>query len=319
MHDHHPGHAHHAGHAHGPHHGHSCGGLSGSRALGIALLLTLGYAGVELVTGLWFGSLALVSDAGHMFSDAVALALAWVAAWLSQRPAGLRHSFGLARAEVIAGFVNGLSMLLVVVLIVVEAIRRLLAPAPVAGLGVLVVAFVGLLLNLAAAFIISRGERNLNTRAALLHVMSDVLGSVIAMAAGAVIYFTGWTPIDPILSLVISVLILASTIHLLREALHVLMEGVPAAIRLEEVGQALARVPGVSSVHDLHVWNISSGRVALSAHLELTSLDGWPQLLADARSLLLDRFGIEHVTLQPELKGAPGAPGTAVVKLFSRR
>jgi cobalt-zinc-cadmium efflux system protein len=297
----------------------SAWGATGSRALGVALLLTLGYAGVELVSGLWFGSLALVSDAGHMFSDAVALGLAWFAAWLGQRPAGLRHSFGLARAEVIAGFVNGLSMLLVVVLIAVEAIRRLLAPAPVAGLGVLVVAFLGLLLNLTVAFIISRSERNLNTRAALLHVISDVLGSVVAMVAGAASYCTGWTPIDPILSLGLAVLILGSTMHLLREALHVLMEGVPAAIRLEEVGHALARLPGVRSVHDLHVWNISSVRVALSAHLELSGMEGWPQVLADARRLLLDRFKIEHVTLQPELAGMREEARTAVVKLFSRR
>jgi cobalt-zinc-cadmium efflux system protein len=314
---HHHHHHDHAGHDHdGPGFAWS---MSGSAALGVALLLTLGYAGVELVTGVWFASLALVSDAGHMFSDAVALGLAWFAAWLAQRPAGLRHSFGLARAEVIAGFVNGLSMLLIVVLIAVEAIRRLLAPAPVAGLGVLVVAFIGLLLNLAVAFIISRSERNLNTRAALLHVMSDVLGSVVAMVAGGVIYFTGWTPIDPILSLVIALLILVSTLHLLREALHVLMEGVPAAIRLEEVGHALARLAGVRSVHDLHIWNISSGRAALSAHLELATLEQWPQVLAQARALLLDRFNIEHVTLQPELAGMREEVRTAVVKLFSPR
>lgn len=294
-------------------------GTGGSRVLGVALILTVGYAVLELLSGLWFGSLALVSDAGHMFSDAVALGLAWFAAWLSQRPAGLRHSFGLARAEVVAGFVNGLSMLLIVVLIGAEAIRRLLSPTPVEGLGVLIVAFIGLLLNLAVAFVISRGERNLNTRAALLHVIADVLGSMVALAAGAVIYFTGWMPIDPILSLVIALLILGSTLHLLREALHVLMEGVPPAIRLEEVGQALARLPGVLSVHDLHVWNISSGRVALSAHLELSSLERWPQVLAGARGLLQDRFGIEHVTLQPELVAKQGGPTTAVVKLFTRR
>jgi cobalt-zinc-cadmium efflux system protein len=311
-------HRHHHHHDHGEPHA-MAWGLSGSLALGVALLLTLGYAAVELVSGLWFGSLALISDAGHMFSDALALGLAWLAARLSQRPAGLRHSFGLARAEVIAGFVNGLSMLLVVVVIAVEAIRRLLAPSPVAGLGVLVVAFLGLLLNLMVAFVISRSERTLNTRAALLHVLSDVLGSLVAMVAGAVIYFTGWTPIDPILSLVIALLILGSTMHLLREALHVLMEGVPAAIRLEEVGQALARLPEVRSVHDLHVWNISSGRVALSAHLELSSLERWPQVLTDARSLLLDRFKIEHVTLQPELAGTAEQARTAVVKVFSRR
>jgi cobalt-zinc-cadmium efflux system protein len=291
----------------------------GSRALAVGVPLTVGYAAIELAAGLQFGSLALVSDAGHMFSDAVALALAWIAARLALRPAGLRHTFGLARAEVIAGFVNGLGMVLVVVLIVVEAIRRLLEPRPVLGPGVMIVAFLGLLLNIAVALVISRGERTLNLRAALLHVIADMVGSVVALAAGAVITFTGWEPIDPILSLVIAVLILGSTLHLLRDALHVLMEGVPAAIRLEEVGRALVQLPGVDGVHDLHVWNISSGRVALSAHLEVASLESWPALLAQARALLLERFDIEHVTLQPELPGMQGAARPAVVKLFARR
>ena len=306
-------------HQHGPSHLHSEAAGRSTRALALAVALTVGYAVIELNAGLRFGSLALVSDAGHMFSDAVALALAWLAAWLAQRPSGLRHTFGMVRAEVIAGFVNGLSMILVVVLIVVEAIRRLLEPRAVEGLGVMVVAFIGLLLNLAVALIISRGEQTLNMRAALLHVIADMVGSVVALAAGAVVYFTGWKPIDPILSLVIAVLILGSTLYLLRDALQVLMEGVPAAIRLEQVGRALAQMHGVSSVHDLHVWNISSGRVALSAHLEVSSLEGWPELLAEARALLLERFGIEHVTLQPEPPGMQGTGRPAVVKVFARR
>src|SRR4029077_490700 len=143
-------------------------------------------------------------------------------------------------------------------------ISRLLHPGAVDGRGVMVVAFIGLLLNLAVVLILSRGERNLNLRAAMLHVTSDVVGSVAALAAGAVIYFTGWQPIDAILSLVIALLILASTLPLVREALHVLMEGVPHSVKLEEVGKTIARIQGVRSVHDLHIWNISSGRVALS-------------------------------------------------------
>lgn len=304
--------------AHDHHHSHQHAPAGSSSALGIALALTLGYAGVELVTGLAFGSLALVSDAGHMFSDSIALGVAWLAAWLSRRPAGKRHSFGLARAEVVAGFVNGLAMLLVVVLIAVEAIQRLLQPQPVQGLGVMVVAFLGLLLNLGVALVISRSERTLNVRAALLHVMSDVVGSVAALAAGAVIYVTGWQPIDPILSLVIGLLILASTLRLLREALHVLMEGVPLALDLDEVGRALARLPQVRSVHDLHVWNISSGQVALSAHVDLDDLAAWPRVLADSRALLHREFGIDHVTLQPETP-ASRQPERAIVKLFPRR
>jgi cobalt-zinc-cadmium efflux system protein len=144
-----------------------------------------------------------------------------------------------------------------------------------------------------------------------------VLGSVAALAAGAVIYFTGWNPIDPILSLAIAALILVSTLSLLREALHVLMEGVPRRLQLPDVGRALARVPGVHGVHDLHIWNISTGQVALSAHVEVQDLTRWPAVLDQSRRILLERFGIDHVTLQPEL--SPASPKRAIVKLFARR
>jgi cobalt-zinc-cadmium efflux system protein len=299
------------------HHGHAHNGVSGT--LGLALVLTLGYAVVELVSGMTFGSLALISDAGHMFSDALALGLAWFAAWVSARPGGARHTYGLARAEVIAAFVNGLALLLVVVFIAVESIRRLLQPGDVDGLWVMVVAFIGLLLNLAVVLILSRGERSLNLRAAMLHVTSDVVGSVAALAAGAVIYFTGWKPIDAILALVIALLILASTIHLLREALHVLMEGVPRSVNLEEVGRLIARIERVHSVHDLHIWNISSGRVALSAHLDITDLSNWPVVLEQARRALQQRYGIDHVTLQPEVGGQVARSSHAVVRVMARR
>ena len=304
--------------AHDPAHEHRHGTGMGRAALMWAMALTLGYALVELVAGWWFGSLALMSDAGHMVSDAGALALAWFAAWLSQRPPGSRHSFGLARAEVIAAFVNGLGLLLVVLLIAVEAVKRLMAPPAVQGLGVMAVAFFGLLLNVAVAYVLSRSERTLNRRAALLHVLADMVGSFAALLAGAVIQFTGWRPIDPILSLAIAVLILGSTVHLLREALHVLMEGVPRRIRLDEVGKALARIADVQDVHDLHIWHISSGQVALSAHLRLGSLERWPQVLEQARAILERRFGIAHVTLQPELP-AQGGGEESVIRLFTRR
>jgi cobalt-zinc-cadmium efflux system protein len=284
----------------------------------MAVAVTLAYAVIEVIAGLGFHSLALVSDAGHMFSDAVALGLAWFAAWLGSRPPGARHSYGLARAEVIAAFVNGIALLLVVVVIAVEAIERLMQPPSVNGLGVMVVAFVGLLLNVAVVVILSRGEHNLNLRAALLHVVSDLVGSVAALASGAVIYFTGWAPIDPILSLLIGLLILASTVQLLREALHVLMEGVPGSLRLEEVGKLLARIPGVRNVHDLHIWTISSGRAALSAHMDVVDLMAWPQILEDARRILSERYQIDHVTLQPE-SGTAVNPGKPVVIQRSER
>lgn len=281
-----------------------------------ALAITLAYAVVELAGGLWSGSLALVSDAGHMFSDALALGLAAVAAWLAQRPAGHSHSYGWARAEVIGAMLNCLIMLGIVVMLVVEAIQRLLAPQPVIAGGVMLIALVGLVINGIVAFMLSRSEHNMNARAALIHVMGDLLSSLAALVAGAVIFITGWIVVDPILSLVISGLILMTTWRLLRDTLHVLMEGVPASIELAAIGKALAEVQDVIAVHDLHVWSITPENVALSAHLEISSMTAWPEILRASRTMLHDRFGIEHVTLQPEQRA--GHEATAVVRLWPR-
>lgn len=281
----------------------------------IALVVTLVYALVEYVAGVALHSLALMSDAGHMLSDAMALGLAAFAAWVGGRPTGARHSYGFARAEVVAAFVNGLAMLLVVVIITVEAVGRLLDPQPVGGFGVMLVAFFGLLVNLFVVFLLGQGERTLNTRAAMIHVIGDLIGSVVAITAGAVIYYTGWQPIDPLLSLVIAILILASTIRLLLDALHVLMEGVPPGLRMEEIAGAIGTLAGVRAVHDLHVWNISSGKVALSAHVDVDNLDNWATLLELARKMLQTRFGIAHVTLQPEPAGGINPGYRARVKI----
>jgi cobalt-zinc-cadmium efflux system protein len=305
----------HAHHDHGHGHGHRS---LGTGALLAALAVTAGYAVVELVCGWWFGSLALMSDSGHMFSDSAALGIAALAAWISRRPVGARHSYGLARAEVVAAFVNSLALLVIVVVIFVEAVQRLLDPQPVSGLGVVLVAFVGLVINLAVIYLLGHGEQNMNTRAATLHVFGDLLGSVAALTAGAVIHFTAWNPIDPLLSMAIAVLILISTLRLLREALHVLMEGVPAGIRLQEVGAALARLPGVKSVHDLHVWSISSGQLALSAHVDVEELQQWPVILERARHLVRERFSIGHVTLQPEVSGGINPNLQATVRIVPK-
>jgi cobalt-zinc-cadmium efflux system protein len=285
----------------------------------VALVVTLGYALVEFFAGAAFHSLALMSDAGHMLSDALALGLAAFASWVGSRPAGARHSYGFARAEDVAAFVNGLTRLLIVVVIAVESIGRLLDPQPVSGLGVMVVAIFGLLANLFVAFLIGRAERNLNTRAALIHVAGDLIGSVAPITAGAVIYFTGWQPIDALLSLVIAILILGSTVRLVPDALHVLMEGVPAGLRIEEIGSAIGALTGVGAVHDLHVWNISSGQAALSAHVDLDNLDNWATLLESARQMLQARFGIAHVALQPEPAGGINPGYRARVIIFARR
>ncbi|MGE5526254.1 MAG: cation diffusion facilitator family transporter [Rhodospirillaceae bacterium] len=293
---------------HHPHAKHST-----QRAYAIALAVTLMYACVEAAGGVWSGSLALVSDSGHMFSDALSIGLAGIAAQLALRPAGSRHSYGWARAEVIGALLNGLLMLGIVVWVVVEAVQRLLIPHSVNSVAVLWIALIGLFVNASVAYVLGHSENSLNRRAALLHVVGDLVSSLAALIAGAVIYWTGWEKIDPILSLVIGGLILFSTLNLLRETLHVLMEGVPHAVDFARIGSALATVPGVQRVHDLHIWAIASNRIALSAHLEIVPLDQWPRILRDARDLLHEQFGIEHVTLQPE---EHHAPHQATVKIW---
>ena len=264
-------------------------------------MLTLTFAVIEAIAGWLSGSLALLSDAGHMVSDATALGLASLAVWVAAKPPSAQHSYGYGRAEVIAALINSLFMIGIVVVIVVAAVDRMQTPRPVAGSTVMWVAAIGLFINMLVAYVLSRGERTLNTRGALLHVMGDLLGSVAALIAGAVIYFTGWTPIDPILSLVICALILYSSLNLLREALQVIMEGVPSSIDLNEVGLAMAAIDDVGSVHDLHIWTLSSGRIALSAHLVVSELEKWPQILDRQSVMLKERFAVEHITLQPEL------------------
>ncbi|MBE2295799.1 MAG: cation transporter [Phycisphaerales bacterium] len=271
-----------------------------SRTLWIATAITLSYAGVEAGVGWWAGSLALVADAGHMLNDASALALAAVAAWLAQRPVSARHSYGFGRAEFLAALINSATMLALVIWLVISALQRLSDPQPVRGEAVSLVAAIGLAINLLVAWLLSRGERNLNTRAALLHVLGDLLGSVAALLSGIVIAFTGWTPIDPLLSLGIGALVLISSLRLLREALHGLMEGTPFDLRLEEVGRSLASLSGVVSVHDLHIWSVAPEKIMLSAHLVVQDLRQWETVLESCLALLDERFGIHHVTLQPE-------------------
>lgn len=308
----HPGHAHGHGHGHGHgHHGHDHGPEHASheatadtgvatRVLLIAVALTFGYGVVELLGGLWAGSLALIADAGHMATDAAALLFALAASVIARRPVSDRHSFGLARVEVIAAFVNSLAMLAIVAWLLVEALRRIMAPVAVNGGSVFLIASVGLVINLIVAYALSRGGGNLNTRAALVHVLGDLLGSVAAIVAGIVIYFTGFTPIDPLLSALVAGLILLSTLSILRETTAVLLDSVPPGVDYPRVGAALAGVPGVVAVHDLHVWAMVPGRSALSAHVLVDDIGRWPTILAAARAMLLREFAITHVTLQPE-------------------
>ncbi len=264
-----------------------------------AVLLTLSFAVIEAVAGWWSGSLALLSDAGHMVTDSSALGLAALAAWLARRPPSSRHTYGLVRLEILAALFNGLLMLGLIGWIAWESVQRLAAPQLVLGDAVMLVAGIGLIINLLVAWKLHHGGMDLNTRAAFLHVLGDLLGSVAALVSGALIYWLDWLWVDPILSLLVALLILVSALRLLRDAVHVLLEAVPGHIALDEIARGLAGISGVHSVHDLHVWALSSGQVALSAHLDLEVMDDWPRILEEAR-MQLRLFGIGHATLQPE-------------------
>ena len=305
-------------------HDHSSHDHDSGRLLLRALLLTLGFAVIEAITGWWAGSLALLGDAGHMFTDSSALGLAALAAAIARRPSSHRHTWGMGRAEVLAALGNALMMVAIVAGLLYGAIERLQSPIPVKGGAVMVVAGIGLLLNLVVLRMLSHGQHshhahghghdhnpqpgNLNVRGAMLHVMGDLLGSVAALSAGLVITFTGWITIDPILSLVICVLILISSLRLLREGLHVLMEGVPRHLQLDEIGKAMARTPGVAGVHDLHIWQVRSDQIALSAHVVLRDMNDWLRVLESLNKSLARNYGIKHVTLQPEPLGEVRVP-----------
>jgi cobalt-zinc-cadmium efflux system protein len=277
--------------------------VSNQNLLLIALVLTLGFSGVEGAAAYFANSLALISDAGHMVTDAAALGLALLAQIISRRPPSPKHSFGFGRAEALAAFVNSIAMLALVAWIMFEAISRFYDPHQVDGLTVTIVAAIGLVMNIVVAWVLSRDKKSVNTRAALVHVMGDLLGSIAALIAGIVIQLTGWMPIDAILSILVSLLILKSTISILKESYHFLMEGVPLHIDYLQVGTDLKMVPGVLAVHDLHVWEMTPSFPALIGHIEIERISEWPQIMARINEMLLNKHGIDHVTLQPEVPG----------------
>lgn len=266
-----------------------------------SLIITFSFAIVEVFAGFMSNSLALISDAGHMVTDATALGLALMAQIIANKPPTAKNSFGYGRTEALAAFVNSLIMLAVIGWIVFEAIQRFAHPEPVKGAIVFVVATIGLIANLVVVWILSHDTKSVNIKAAMIHVIGDLLGSIAAIISGIVIYKTGWLLIDPLLSIFVSLLILKSTISVLRESYHFLMEGVPHHIDYVQVGTDLAAVKGVLSVHDLHVWEMTPGEPALIGHVEIRDLQEWPDVLRAIKAMLLHQHGIDHVTLQAEM------------------
>ncbi|MBS1963200.1 MAG: cation transporter [Bdellovibrionales bacterium] len=311
------GHHHHHSDGHDHDHGHDHGyGAdrapsedASATALKRAFVVTVGFMGIELVGGYLANSLALVSDGIHMLLDGGALALSLFAAWASKRRAPRGYTYGYQRVEILGALLNGLLVWLISGFLIFESIDRFRAPPDVKGGIVFWIATIGLISNLASLFFLHRSAKeNLNVKSAYLHVITDSLGSVGAMIAGAVISLTGWQLADPIITVALALLMLWSSWSLVREAVGILLERSPAHLRLEEIEQALVALEGVRGIHDLHVWTLSSGSVALSVHLVGTAQGDQGELLHNlltaAAHVLEERFSITHTTIQVEPEGS---------------
>ncbi len=293
-------------HAHGAH----ARGES-RRALTIVLALTATFTVAEVVGGLLTGSLALLADAGHMLSDNFSIGLALFAAWIAAKPPTPNRSFGYQRAEILAALVNGATLVAVSIWIFFEAYRRLQAPPEILGGPMLAIAALGLLVNVAGAVVLSRsGGESLNVEGALRHVLADLLGSVGAISAALVIVLTGWRYADPLASVLIALLVLASSWRLLRESTAILLEEAPRGLNVNEVGEKMVGVRGVQEVHDLHVWTITSGFPSLSAHVLVGQNEDCHARRRDLEKLLAHEYGIEHTTLQVDHVGDHAADNT---------
>ena len=303
--------------AHKKDHSHSHG--SNRRRLTAVLALTFLYMLAEAIGGFLTNSLALLSDAGHMLADVAALALALLALWFAARPATTRKTYGYYRMEILAALANGAALVVISLLISYEAFHRMKSPEDVKGFEVTLIAMGGLAVNALSAFVLHSASReNLNMRGAFLHVMGDALGSVGAIVAGVLIWRWGWTLADPLISIAMCLLIIYSSWQLIRESVNILLEGTPSHINIRAVVEAMHKAPGVTDVHDLHVWTISSGKEALSAHVTVEPGVAHRTALEAIQEQLRSEFNIGHVTIQIESPDEADFPGGKLYQILRK-
>lgn len=305
-------HAHDHGHGHG--HDHGLGGHhhgpvdTGDWRYALGLVINLAFVAVEFGAGIWSGSTALMADAGHNLSDVLGLAMAGGAAWLARRAGGAQKTYGYGKATVLAALFNALLLIFACGAIAFEAVRRLAEPAPVHSTTIMVVAGIGFLINLGTALLFMKDQhKDLNVRGAYLHMMADAAVSIGVVIAGGLILMTGWSIVDPVVSLLIVAVILIGTWGLLKDSVNLALDAAPRGVDVEAVRAAFLALPGVGAVHDLHVWGLSTTETALTAHLVHDRPDG-DALLAQAQALARDAFGIGHTTLQLEAGALPDCP-----------
>jgi cobalt-zinc-cadmium efflux system protein len=291
-----------AGHAHGPlHHRHRAGGARTSFAFALGTALNLAFVAIEALYGVLGHSIALLADAGHNLGDVLSLAAAWGALVLTRRAPGGRYTYGFGSSSILVALLTAIVLLIAVGAIALESVQRLMAPAPVAGLTVIVVALVGVAVNAVTAYVLSgAGRGDLNVKAAYLHMAADAAVSLAVAAAGAIIVLTGWTRVDPIVSIAVAAVIVVTTWRLLRQALAMALHAVPHDIDAARVREHLARLAGVATIHDLHIWPMSTTETALTVHLVMPAGHPGDEALARIADELHERFAIGHVTLQVE-------------------
>ena len=306
FHGHHHGHDHdhsHGHHHHGHHHGHDHTREGNKKGLIIALSITTGIMLLEFFGGLITNSLALLSDSGHMLSDASSLALSLAAIWFASKPASPNKTYGFYRFEILAALFNGVTLFLIAGFIAFEAYERFFDPPAVASGTMMIIASVGLLANLASAWsLVSKGDvkNNINLRSAYLHVLGDALGSVGAILAGLLMYFFSWYAADPLISVLVALLILKGAWGVIKHSVHILMEGTPITVDQEEVKKTLLAIDGVVDIHDLHIWTITSGLDSLSCHLVIEDAQRFEEILQQAIHKIEENFKILHTTIQIE-------------------
>lgn len=270
------------------------------KALGLILIVTFSFAFVEMFGGIWSNSLALIADSFHMLTDSFSIFIALIMVHISQKPANTDFTYGHGRSEVIGALINGFLMVCIILFLIYKGINRLIAPEEVKSLGIIIIASGGLLVNIFAIYIL-KDSHSLNSKAALLHILGDFLGSIAALVAGIIIYFTNLTIFDPIISLLVAFILIWPTYQIIKQSIRVLMEGVPENINYKEVGNSIKNIKGVITLHDLHIWSMTSYNGALSAHIQINKIEEWPEILENIQGMLSSKYYIDHVTLQPEI------------------
>lgn len=291
-------------HAHGESgHSHDHGAMlreTSGKVLFWCLIATFSFSLVEGVSGYLINSIALQSDAVHMMTDAAGLMIAYFANVISKRPATTNLTFGYGKAEVLGALINCMFTTVLTIWLLFEVFQRFLDPQEVHGASLFIVAALGFLVNAVIVWVLSKNTHSLNMRAAMIHALGDLLGSLVAIVAGAIIYFTGWSLADPILSLVVILLLIFSNVNLMKKSAIILMAGVPEHLDYEQVGKDLLAIDGILDVHDLHIWYMSANQSALSAHVVACNPEGWSEILRNCQRMLLEKYKIDHVTLQHE-------------------